>query len=169
MTFSLLADNPDLRVVAVEPIEENCDLIRETARLNGWSDRVDVLCAAVGPGETADIAFDYIGDDFVHHNRFIGGMAWMAPEGHQTVTVPAVNVSGLLDTYGPIALIVTDCEGGEWELFRDPAIGQVPHIIGEWHWASPEKLRKALGPTHELTIEEVDPGSEIGCFWAVAK
>lgn len=161
VTASLLADNPDLVVIAIEPLADNCAVIEELLKLNGWSDRCRLLEAAIGSETTADIAWGYSGSDYAHDTRYVGGLPEANP---QTATVPTVTLSGLLP--GPPSLIVTDCEGCEWTLFSDPLIEQTPIIVGEWHYGTADRLRESL-PMHVVETDSDDDLNSIGRFWAV--
>jgi FkbM family methyltransferase len=161
VTASLLADNLDLQVVAIEPLPENCTVIEELLRVNGWEDRCRVLQAAIGSEQTADIAWGYSGSHYAHDTRYVGGLPEANP---QTATVPTVTLSGLLAE--PPSLIVTDCEGGEWTLFADPLVQRTPLIVGEWHYGTADRLRAAL-PGHSIETDSDDDLNSIGRFWAV--
>src|SRR6266550_4558625 len=43
VTLALLADHPDLRVTAVEPLPDNLDVLRASLAENGWTDRATVI------------------------------------------------------------------------------------------------------------------------------
>jgi FkbM family methyltransferase len=161
VTASLLADNPDLSVVAIEPLAANCAVIETLLRLNGWTERCRVLEAAIGSEQTADIKWGYSGSHYAHDTRYVGGL----PEANaQTLTVPTITLSGVLSE--PPALIVTDCEGCEWVLFRDPIVQATPIIVGEWHYGTADELRAAL-PGHTIELDSDDDLTSIGRFWAV--
>lgn len=160
VTASLLADNPDLQVVAIEPLPENCAVIVELLELNGWNDRCRIIQAAIG---TDAIAWGYSGSHYAHDTRYVGGLPEANP---QTATVATVTLSGLLNE-SP-SLIVTDCEGGEWTLFADPLIAHTPTIIGEWHYGTADQLKTAL-PRHTVETDSDDDLNSIGRFWAVRR
>jgi len=148
-------------VVAIEPLPENCAVIEELLKLNGWQERCRVLEAAIGSEQTIDIPWGYSGSHYAHDTRYVGGLPEANP---QTATVPTVTISGLLSDTP--ALIVTDCEGCEWTLFSDPLVQATPLIVGEWHYGTVERLEAAL-PQHTIDTDADDDLNSIGRFWAV--
>lgn len=137
VTVALLVDNPDLLMVAVEPVPPNAELLRENLEINGLSNRCVVIEAAAGSGKTTVIRYgatDMQGDtpqqaENATHHAFIGNSALVYPDApkrpHEMRIVPVVEDLGKLD------FIKIDCEGGEWAYFeREP---DCPLIVGEWH------------------------------------
>jgi FkbM family methyltransferase len=160
ITLALLADHPDLRVVAVEPLPENCDLIRINLVANGWEDRATVVRGAIAKGKSARIAYDFDGPDYLRNHRYIGGMTLGKDADHATITVPAVRLSSLID--GDCPLLKVDCEGCEWDLLADPAVARVERIVGEGHpsdWLA--RVHRALDATHDIEVlsDEGGPGT----------
>jgi hypothetical protein len=71
---------------------------------------------------------------------------------------------------GPIDVIKTDCEGGEWEVLAAlHTLENLPKLIfGEYHGAcGVERLTDMLGKDYTLDFRE--DSSEIGLFWALRK
>lgn len=131
-SVALLALNPDLRVVAIEPIPENAALLRQN--LAPYGDRAIVLERAAGEGDQT-IAYGYTGDDeFARIHRFIGNTHVPAGTGYTTVTVPGVTLADLVRDYGPITLIKMDCEGCEAGFLEDELLEDIPHVVGEIHY-----------------------------------
>jgi FkbM family methyltransferase len=160
ITLALLADHPDLSVIAVEPLPENCDLIRTNLAANGWTDRARVVRGAIAKGKTARIAYDFAGPDYLRNHRYIGGMTLGRDAEHATITVPAVRLSDLID--GECVFLKVDCEGCEWDLLADPAIARVERIVGEGHpsdWLA--RVHNALDATHDIEVlsDEGGPGT----------
>src|SRR5437762_6973756 len=48
VTLALLADNPDLRVIALEPVPDHVKLLQRNIEQNGISDRATVIAGAAG-------------------------------------------------------------------------------------------------------------------------
>lgn len=129
-TVALGTANPGLRIVAVEPLPENLDMLALNIEANALADRVVVLAGAVA----ADvIGYDFDGEGGAHH-RYIGnayGPQWAA---RRTVAVPRFDMADLLAAAGvdEFAFAKIDCEGGEWG-FLGPGCSVIRVIAGEWH------------------------------------
>ena len=121
-TVALLEMNPDLRVIAIEPIPENVELLRENVAPYG--DRATIIEAAAG--KSGKIRWN--GPDEVH--RFIGNQHGT---GGESLTAETVTLSQLVKEYGPISFLKIDCEGCEDSFLDDPAIDQVERIAAEYH------------------------------------
>ena len=155
VTLALLADNPDLLVVAIEPLPENVEMIRKNLALNGWTDRCEIRWGAVG---TTEVDWDYPGEEgsFARINRYIGHLSDLTPTAGRVAKVPRIDLSFL----PRMAFAKWDCEGCEWPSIREV---QADHIVGEWHGEPGiEGLRDLL---EGYRIEATDPGP-IGSFWA---
>ena len=151
VTFALLADHPDLHVTAVEPLTDNCRVMAASADLNGWTDRLTIIHGAIAPGETADVGYNFRGSDNLVNHRYIGGMTLGVDSEHDIETVPAVTLSSLIGDGSPFLKV--DCEGCEFDLLGDKAIGKVDRIVGEGHpkdWLI--RVRKLLRKTHVVTV-----------------
>ena len=134
VTIALLADNPDLRVVSVEAVPPNVELLRENvARLD--TVRSTILHAAAGKGQTATVQWAFSGDEVGLHHAFIGNA--VMPEsnlrGSRSELVPVVTLADLVDEYGPFAFAKVDCEGCEYDFLQGPALSQVAIFRGEEH------------------------------------
>lgn len=133
VAVALLLDNPDLRVIAIEALPENADLIQTNVERNGVADRCTVIRGAVGKGD-APIRIFYGNTDteFARSHEFIGNGDWRG-EDHRHVDAPVVTLDNLVLAYGEFSLLKTDCEGGEWDFLDTPAVRHVGTIVGEWH------------------------------------
>lgn len=109
-------------VVAVEPVPENAWQVEQNAILNGVCHRVQVIQAALG---TAQVSLGPEGDA----HEFIANSG----AGERTIPVKTITFSELVSRYGAPGIVKLDCEGGEWAVFDDPAIQNVPLIVGEYH------------------------------------
>lgn len=181
VSVALGLDNPDLRIVAVEAIPENADMVRRNVKANGLGDRVFVESAgAAKPGATSvSITFDYVSagidegivdEGYVNQSRYIGNI-FQFPEGQQVATteqVPALSLDAILDKYdiAEVALVKIDCEGCEYAFLDTKAVALVDRIIGEFHSQS-ERIVKMLKRTHTVSIR-LDRGG-VGIFDAVRK
>lgn len=172
--IGLAMENPDLRVFIVEPLAENCEVIRQNIAINHLGDRVRLIEAAAGTDDPTEIVYRYQHvetepDGYVQASRFVGNI--YAKDSHpmtaESCTVPGRSLSALLDEAGVdrVALAKMDCEGCEWTLLRDPAVSRVDTIVGEWHGDPGLKgLGKLLRKTH--TVRQVDDNPVNGIFWA---
>jgi len=154
VTASLLADNPDLQMITVEPLAENVAVIRAMVELNGWRDRCRIIEGAIGPGERVSIAHGYDSTDYGRTNRYIGNLSEQRDaEVHQSIDVRAWSLDELVFTAGgEVAIAKFDCEGCEWTALANPAVAQLAYITGEWH-GDPQLpgLHALLDATHEVT------------------
>lgn len=162
VAIALLLDNPKARAIAVEPLPENIECIERNAASAGVADRLTVIAGAFG---TSRIAY---GPD-VH--RYIGNLGTLAAggkarhaKGAETVKVPELTLSGIIEQYGPIDVLKADCEGCEWSLLADPAIGSVRLIFGEYHYLGAERIHELLDATHRVTASG-DPTGDFRAVW----
>lgn len=187
VAITLARQNPDLRVIAVEAVPENAELLEwNVARLAPG--RVEVVKAwAAGPNDLTGIChYGYQGgrlsesDGYVSAHRFIGNTWVDDAKPEFSVEMPAVSLDALLETYDidEVALLKIDCEGCEWAFLDTPAVSRVKVIVGEYHGGYPGKpghqpdpftrLEELLGATHD--IEWWNPGEPVvGLFEAVRK
>ncbi len=171
VSVALLLDNPDLRVVCVEPIPENLAMIHTNLERAGVADRCDVIDGAAGyPEGTTVIEYDFAGDDgrvddFAGQHRWVGntfGNAMYCSGEHQQRTVPTYAIADLVPS-GDIAFAKLDCEGGEWDFLDDPAVSRIAVIAGEWHpngmegTSSQQDIIDRLDANHAVTFEGDDP------------
>lgn len=139
VTLALLADNPDVHVIAIEAVPENAQLLLTNLAHNGWTDRATVYNAAAGSevGGTARIHFRYVGNETAEHHAFIGNIGMVVGFGvdhcpvdiiHEHADVPIITVGEL----GQLTFCKIDCEGGEWA-FLDGDLSGIDRMHGEWH------------------------------------
>lgn len=175
IAVALALDNPDLRVIAVEPLPENVEMIRFNAALNDVTDRITVIEAAATSADSGliSVRYDYSGvpehlvdPGYLAESRYIGNM--LGDRAGTEVMAMPVTLEGLLDSHGieRLALLKIDCEGCEYRFLVSPALWRCERIVGEYHdsgtWAQIEAL---LSPTHMVTRWTDGP---IGLFGAVA-
>lgn len=129
-TVALCALNPELRVVAVEALPANVELLRlNTAP---YAERVTIIEAAAGTNPV--VRWD--GKDRTH--RFIGNQFGT---GGRAYSGDTVSLSQIVDEYGPVRFLKIDCEGCEDTFLNDPAIDQVEWVAGEFHSGPSVELR----------------------------
>lgn len=134
VTIAMAADNPDLRVVAVEALTPNVVLLRENVERNGLDDQVVIIHKAAGKAGPTAIKWDFTGSEAGEAHRFVGNASW--PDTTSKVEqVEGVTLSALTAEYGPFTFLKIDCEGCEHDVLADPAALQIPLIRGEEHTA----------------------------------
>ena len=173
VTIPLLLDNPALRVVAIEAVPDNIDLLRENLQLNGVEDRCVILAGAAWPGRgTIDVEYGYTGSELAETHAYIGSVSpWLdAPGDKQTATVPRYSLKdALAETGGEgFVWVKSDCEGCEHAFFKGADLKRVGRIEGEWHQrdGTPEAFARQLAKTHDVSWEQGIGG---GPFVAVPK
>lgn len=177
VALGVLIDNPTARVICVEPIPDNADLIERNALANGVSDRLTLVRGVVGrSAEPVSITYRFQGGENELHHAFVGNASNVdaAAVPHETVTYPAESIRDLVGR-DEVSLCKIDCEGGEWGFFDGPGLSQLAEIVGEWHptpfpdgtVGTQDRLRTLLEPTHVLTFSGPDAGP--GGFTAVRR
>lgn len=163
VAIAVLLDNPKATAVCIEPLAENCEMIRQNAELNGLTDRMTIHHAAIGRGKKVKVTHGYEGQ--FASERWIGNLAIGKLGAHKVETVPTITLSEL----GPIEALKLDCEGCEWSALKDPVVPSIRVIIGEAHndnhW--PDTLARILDATHQVEILD-NPGGT-GIFRAVRR
>ena len=172
VAIGLALDHPTCHVIAVEPIPANLSLLEENVRRNGVEDRVSVIRGAASKtASSVDIAWKFEGNEAAEMHRFVGNQPMAEGTKQEVVTVPGITLTNLIPA-GTFDLLVTDCEGGEYDLFGSTAKyaketrKRVREIRGEYHggW---DKLEKLLSPTHD--VEPIGGSSSFGGFIARVK
>lgn len=165
VSIALAVDNPDLRVVTVEPVPENADLIERNAARNGVQDRVGVFRGAIGRRGTgtSEIRFRYVGNESLEHHAFVGNTSLAYPDAgdvqHDTLTVETLGLAALLARFGEPSFMKIDCEGAEWPFFETATyatLQKLPLIVGEAHPIGRHEvsdIEKVLGRSHHVTTD----------------
>ncbi len=185
VTLALALDNPDLRIVSVEVVPENVELITQNVRLNGLTDRVFVeSAAATRPGvKSVKVPYHYRsvgiagGTNVIVPSGYVHGLRYMAslfeyPKGEMDadeLKAPGLSLDTILDRYQieRVALLKIDCEGCEWQFLHSPALTRVDEIRGEYHDAGTyEEFLALLDPTHIVTQWTT---GNVGTFGAVLR
>lgn len=155
VAIGIALDHPGCDVIAVEPLAENVELMRRNAELNGVANRMLIIHGAASKTSApVTIAWDFEGHEAAEMHRYVGNQPM--PEGtvQRTAQVPGVTLASIIPA-GTLDLLVTDCEGGEYELLggKTPAAkaarARVTEIRGEFHGGF-AKLADLLAATHEV-------------------
>jgi FkbM family methyltransferase len=157
VAVALALDNPELRIIAVEAVPPNVELLRENVNRAGVSDRVAVVPAAAGKGKTTTIKWGFAGNESADHHAFIGNSLLPPKSEHLSEKVKVRTLADLVAEYGPISFAKVDCEMCEFAFLRGAALSEVALIRGEVH-ADPTELVDALAPTHDVTFPAQIPG-----------
>src|SRR3990167_6869014 len=112
VTLGLALDNPDLHVIAVEPVPDNVRLLRSNVLANGLRDRVTVIEGAAGHGEIS-VWYGYRGSETAEHHAFIGNSSLAYDHGgeneHEEVRYPGWSLSEMI-VDADVALLKIDNE-----------------------------------------------------------
>jgi FkbM family methyltransferase len=160
VTVPLLLDNPDLRVVAIEAVPGNVEMLRKNLELNGVADRCVVMHGAAWHGKgTVEVEFGYTGSETAETHQWIGSVTpWLDNPGtSQRVPVPVITLKdALAPTDGEFVWVKSDCEGCEHHFLKGPLLRKLAYITGEWHHrdGSPESFTERLSKTHDVTWSE---------------
>jgi FkbM family methyltransferase len=160
VTVPLLLDNPELRVVAIEAVPDNVDLLTRNLALNGVTDRCVVMAGAAWKGKgSVEVEFGYTGSETAETHAYIGSVSpWMDNPGTATkVPVPVFTLKdALAHTDGEFVWVKSDCEGCEHHFLAGPLLKRLAYITGEWHHrdGSPEAFTARLSKTHEVEWSE---------------
>lgn len=169
-SFSMLASKnfPEASIIAIEPCLENYNLTRANLKQAPWA---LVIHAAIGdPGSR------FTWQPSKNAPNTGGGGIYPDPNGN----VRGVRLSDIIRAHGPVDLLKTDCEGGEWTWLRDleqeGMLAQVNVIVGELHGrAWEERMHYHLDSTHDIVMSrsvhgEVESDEEMmGYFTAIRK
>lgn len=153
VSIALALDNPELRVLAVEPLPDNLRLLRLNIDANGLSDRVTIVDGVAG----TDPLVTYGGEGpSAEHHGFIGNNEWsLIASGAERLIAQCYSLKGLMAKVKAkrLAFLKIDCEGCEWSFLDTPAIAKVERITGEWHPpGTVARLRALLEGTHDVTL-----------------
>lgn len=174
VTVALAVDHPDLRVIAVEPLAENCEVLRATVALNNLTN-VEIIEAAASDIVRKHVAVAYgwtsadgMDDAYVQNSRYVGGML-TDPSG-TTVYPRGVSLTSLIRHYkiDRVRFLKIDCEGCEWAFLTSKDIAKVDEIIGEYHFGGAmDTVHALLDKTHEVVF--LGGEDTVGLFRAVVR
>lgn len=163
VAVAILADHPDAQVIAVEPVQENYDLL--LANLSGFpADRWQIrLGAACAEGQaTVQIAVKFSGNESADRHTWIANQP-MAEGTEQEVRTVRGFAASAFRFYRPTFGVI-DCEGCEYDFLNSPSARQVDRWHGEYHHGLGPLVD--LFPGHDLALAG-DPG--VGVFRVVRK
>lgn len=183
VAIGLALDNPDLSVIAVEPVPPNAELIRRNIEINGLQDQIALIQGAIGAPSDDEIRvwYGYRGNMTAEHHAFVGNSTLAYDNGgeleHEEIIYRRITLSDLLKSPlvelagGYIDWLKIDTEGGEWAFLSDrDALDKVGTITGEWHPVRGHVIGDVLAlldETHTVTFSGPQTGP--GGFVAVPK
>lgn len=156
VTVCMAMDNPDARVIAVEALSANAELLQANVDRNGVSDRVTVLHrAASKPGKrTAMVAWNFKDGENGRHHRFISNVGLPANRRRQADNeeVDCIDLGALVEmSGGHIDVMKVDIEASEYAFLSSPAVKDVDLIVGEHHTGF-QPLLQLLTATHDVAL-----------------
>jgi FkbM family methyltransferase len=186
---ALALDYPALRILAIEPVPENVEMIRQNLVLNHVQDRVEVIQACVGKKlGKATIHYGYqhyqddggcASDEYCSQHRFVAETFENRGEPASTLEVQVVNLPYLVTAWEIeyVSLLKIDVEGSEWGFLDSPCVKLIETVLGEYHNGLPDSpwhkadARQAmidlLSPTH--TVNPFTEKTEVGDFEAIRR
>ena len=186
VAITMAQQNPGLRVLAVEAVPDNSDLLERNIRHFGLVGRViSVRAWAAGPNTLTGICHygyrhrETESDGYVSAHRFVGNTWANLADPEFSVEMPAVSLGGLMAEHNidDLALLKIDCEGCEWAFLDTPAVARVQAIVGEYHGGYPEtsfhepdpraKIVDLLSATHNIEFWSDEP--TVGMFGATRR
>jgi FkbM family methyltransferase len=175
VALALAADHPDLKVIAVEAVDLNCEVLRANVEHNGFADQITVIeAAAAAPGTKSErLLWNYRSAEntdqaYTDDSRYIANIFDDYASDGDWHTVKAVSLDTLMKGLDRLALLKIDCEGCEWAFLRSKRVKDIDLIIGEFHNSGGlAALRKLIGKTHEVT--QTGGKDDVGMFRAVAR
>lgn len=176
VAIALAVDHPNIRIIAVEAVPENVEILRINIAHNGLGDRIKVIeAAACEPGrKSVKLQWNYsaapnVDEAYIKDSRYIANMLEAEDSVSETHKVPGIDLDTIVEiTGGAIELLKIDCEGCEWQFLKSPALAKVNIIIGEYHnKGGLASLQKLIAKTH--TVEQTGGGDDIGMFMAVRR
>lgn len=174
--IALALDNPDLRVVIVEPVPANAEVIETNIAAQHLSERVTLVASAAAGCDCDQVIFyDYrkAGNEpanYVSDVRMMANIYEPRKDVEATrAVVPGISLPTLLSWFHieDVALLKIDCEGCEWGFLNSPAVARIARLTGEYHGApGVPGLHERLDATHEV---EIVTDSAVGLFRAVRR
>jgi FkbM family methyltransferase len=176
VALALAVDNPDLRVIAVEPVPENATLIALSIAANGLEERVFIEAAAAGKmgDSTTPCMYDFTSatgpgsePGSMHDTRFVGNVFRGSSNPTGTlIDAPVVSIASLSEKYevASFRFCKIDCEGCEYNFLAEGA-ERIEEIVGEWHDGPFVAVQELLSGHHVEYLSGDESG--IGLFRAV--
>lgn len=132
------------KVIAVEPLPENAELIMKNVKANGWEKNFTLHHKAIGKksGEQVILRYGNEATEVGAHHKFIGNTVdssgWQ--EGLWTdgkeIKVDTISLDDVLKNVDKVNILKIDCEGAEWNAFLGASVDtlyKIKSIVAELH------------------------------------
>jgi FkbM family methyltransferase len=141
-TLALLSRG--FKVIAVEPLPENTELIMKNVEINGWTKNLTLHKKAIGDISGKSVVLRYGNEDTESgaHHRFIGNTIdsseWQEnlwTQGRE-IKVDTISIDDALKNTESVNLLKIDCEGAEWSAFSgvsSDSLSKIDKIVAELH------------------------------------
>ena len=141
-TLALLSRG--FKVIAVEPLPENTELIMKNVEINGWTKNLTLHKKAIGDvsGKSVVLRYGNENTESGAHHRFIGNTIdsseWQEDlwtQGRE-IKVDTISIDDVLKNTESVNLLKIDCEGAEWSAFSgvsSDSLSRIDKIVAELH------------------------------------
>jgi FkbM family methyltransferase len=141
-TLALLSRG--FKVIAVEPLPENTELIMKNVEANGWSNNLTLYKKAISDisGKSVVLRYGNEKTESGAHHRFIGNTIdsseWQEnlwTQGRE-IKVDTISIDDMLKNVSSVNLLKIDCEGAEWSAFSkvsSVSLAKIKNIVAELH------------------------------------
>jgi FkbM family methyltransferase len=132
------------KVIAVEPLPENTDLIMKNVKANGWENNFTLHKKAINEVSGKQVVLRYGNEqtEVGSHHRFIGNTIdssdWQEnlwTEGRE-IKVNTISIDDILNKVEEVSILKIDCEGAEWSAFAgasEDSLAKIDKIVAELH------------------------------------
>ncbi|MDB5105073.1 MAG: putative Methyltransferase FkbM family [Fibrobacteres bacterium] len=172
-SFSVYAGwlQPTARVLAVEPLQANYDLLSRNVRLNGLKNVETFRCGIMAKAGEIEI---YHGTNDAEASSSV--VASGVVDKSKVEKVPCISFVELLDKVPRVDFLKIDCEGAEFDFLPDApsaTMKKVRKLAMEYHdvrkdLTHKDLVRKLESEGFRVTVEPPLPGKDIGLMFAVA-
>jgi len=158
---------PDTKVVCIEPLPENAEIIRKNIEVNGLTDRIMFLERALTDTNEEEVEIYYRDESPVGvAHKFVGTSAKKYTEsvGAQFVRVKTINLESILVKLlmKPVRVLKMDIEASEYKAFSkvpDHILDLIQTIVGEYHNPDQEMMKDPRTTLYNLVKKMFDDRS----------
>jgi FkbM family methyltransferase len=132
------------KVIAVEPLPENAELIMKNVKANGWEKNFTLHSKAINEVSGKQVVLRYGNEktESGSHHRFIGNTIdsseWQEnlwTDGRE-IKVDTISIDDILNNVKAVTILKIDCEGAEWSAFTgasEESLEKIDKIVAELH------------------------------------